>query len=82
VLTFDEAQSKLGKQELTSLVRNLAKLLIRPLNQRNKADDVSSAQMHRMASSASHGSLAQKSFKLMSKDSQNIVRLKKTAFEL
>jgi hypothetical protein len=35
-----------------------------------------------MASSASHGSLAQKSFKLMSKDSQNVARIKKAVFEL
>ena len=35
-----------------------------------------------MASSASNGSLAQKSFKLVSRDSQNVTKLKRTVFEL
>lgn len=35
-----------------------------------------------MASSASHGSLAQKSFKLMSRDSQNVGKIKKAVSEL
>ena len=35
-----------------------------------------------MASSASHGSLAQKSYKLMSRDSQNVAKIKKAVYEL